>query len=154
MLRKRVNKIVIVVPLLVVLVALDTVQVLEGLPLLVIGLVLAALLTGRLRAWLHRTGRANLAMLPFTAAALALLLAFCRGRNLSQLILLGTTLGVVFSVLMAALSGIGEAGKRGLKGVVEFVGLAGVGIAIGLALSLVFLLEEVGSLGGTSLAGP
>lgn len=154
MLRKRVNKIVVVVPLLVVLVALDTVRVLEGLPLLVIGLVLALLLTNRLRGWLHGTGRANLAMLPFTAAALALLLAFCRGRNLSQLILLGATLGVVFSVLMAALSGIGEASKRGVRGVVEFLGFAGVGLAIGLALSLVFLLEEVGSLGGTSLAGP
>ncbi len=59
----------------------------------------------------------------------------------------------MFDILLAALALIGEASKRGARGVLEFIGLAGIGIAVGLVLSLVFLVE-VGRLGGMSLAEP
>ena len=143
----------IVVGGLVVLLALDTLAALEGLPLLVILLGLALLVMDRLRRWLLGHERAGLALLPFMAAALVLLLGFTRGRDLSQGVLLVVTLAVVFDVLLIALALIGEASKRGVKGALEFVGLTGLGLVLGLVLSLVFMVE-VGRLGGTSLAGP
>lgn len=143
----------IVVGGLVVLLALDTLAALEGLPLLVILLGLALLVMDRLRRWLLGHERAGLALLPFMAAALVLLLGFTRGRDLSQGVLLVVTLAVVFDVLLIALALIGEASKRGVKGALEFVGLTGLGLVLGLVLSLVFIVE-VGRLGGTSLAGP
>ena len=143
----------IVVGGLVVLLALDTLAALEGLPLLVILLGLALLVMDRLRRWLLGHERAGLALLPFMAAALVLLLGFTRGRDLSPGVLLVVTLAVVFDVLLIALALIGEASKRGVKGALEFVGLTGLGLVLGLVLSLVFIVE-VGRLGGTSLAGP
>jgi hypothetical protein len=153
MLRKAYGKTAIFVVVLVLLLALDTVRALEGLPLLILALALALLATDRLRVWLRAHERIGLAMLPFMTAVLALLVAFCRGRNLSQGVLLLITIALVFDILLAALALIGEASKRGARGVVEFVGLAGVGIVVGLVLSLVFLVQ-VGCLGGTSLAEP
>lgn len=143
----------IVVGALVALLALDTLASLEGVPMLVILLGLALLVMDRLRAWLTAHERAGLALLPFMTAALVLLLAFTRGRDLSQMVLLLVTLAVVFDVLLIALALIGEATKRGAKGALEFAGLAGMGLVLGLVLSLVFIVE-VGRLGGTSLAGP
>lgn len=151
--RKNWGKLGGVIGALVVLLALDALVSLQGLPILVILLGLALLLTEKVRAWLREHERAGLAMLPFMAAALVLLLAFCRGRDLSQGLLLIITLCVVFDILLVALALIGEASKRGAKGVGEFFGLVGVGLVLGLALSVVFLLE-IGRLGGTSLAGP
>ncbi len=150
---KKWGKFGVVVGALVALLALDTLARLEGVPLLVILLGLALLVMDRLRAWLMAHERAGLALLPFMAAALVLLLAFTRGRDLSQAVLLVVTLAVVFDVLLIALALIGEATKRGVKGALEFVGLAGMGLVLGLVLSLVFIVE-VGRLGGTSLAGP
>ena len=150
---KKWGKFGIVVGALAALLALDTLVALEGLPLLVILLGLALLMMDRLRRWLLAHERAGFSLLPFMAAALVLLLAFTRGRDLSQAVLLLVTLAVVFDVLLIALALIGEATKRGVKGVLEFVGLAGMGLVLGLVLSLVFM-AEVGRLGGTSLAGP
>ena len=152
--RKSWRTLAFVVPLLVLLLALDTLRSLQGLPLLLIGMALALVLTARVRARLHASERAGIAMLPFMAAALVLLLAFCRGRNLSQALLLLVTLAVVFDVLLLALAAIGEVGKRGAKGAAEFLGYTGAGIALGLVLSLVFLLAEVSGLGGMGLAKP
>jgi len=143
----------IVIGAIVALLALDTLAALEGLPVLVILLGVTFLIMERLRRWLLAHERAGLALLPFMAAALVLLLAFTRGRDLSQGVLLLVTLAVVFDVLLIALALIGEATKRGMKGALEFVGLTGMGLLLGLGLSLVFLVE-VGRLGGTSLAGP
>jgi len=142
-----------VVGALLVLLALDALVSLQGLPILVILLGVALLVTEKIRVWLREHERAGLAMLPFMAAALVLLLAFCRGRDLSQGLLLIVTLCVVFDILLVALALIGEASKRGAKGVGEFFGLVGVGLVLGLALSVVFFME-IGRLGGTSLAGP
>jgi hypothetical protein len=147
-------KLAIVIPVLVVVVSLDTLRVLQGLPLLVVALGLGLLLTERARTWLRKSGRTNVAMLPFMAAALVVLLAFCRGRNLSQLVLFLITLGVVFDVLMVALAAIGEVSKRGLKGIFEFAALSTAGLALGFVLSRVFLLEEVSGLVGMGLAKP
>ncbi|MBN1459215.1 MAG: hypothetical protein JXA57_06750 [Armatimonadetes bacterium] len=151
--RKNWGKLGGVIGALVILLALDAFVSLQGLPILVILLGFALLLTEKIRAWLREHERAGLAMLPFMAAALVLLLAFCRGRDLSQGLLLVITLCVVFDILLVALALIGEASKRGVKGVGEFFGLVGAGLVLGLALSGVFLLE-IGRLGGTSLAGP
>jgi len=151
---KSLVKVGVVVCVLAVLLALDALRVLQGLPLLLIGLGLALLLTARVRARLRAAERPGIAMLPFMAAALVLLLAFCRGRNLSQALLLLITLGVVFDVLLVALAAIGEVSKRGAKGLMEFAALVGAGVALGLVLSLVFLLEEVSGLGGMGLAKP
>jgi hypothetical protein len=140
--------------LLVLLLALDTLRALQGLPLLLIGMALALLLTQRTRARLRAGERAGLATLPFMAASLVLLLAFCRGRNLSQMLLLLVTLAVVFDVLLLALAAIGEVGKRGVKGAADFLGYTGAGIALGLVLSLVFLLDGISGLGGMGLAKP
>ena len=147
-------KLAITVPLLVALVALDTVSALAGVPLLVIALGVGALVTDPLRVRLRKSGRAGLAMLPFMAAALVVLFAFCRGRELSQGILFAVTVAVVFDVLLVALAAIGEAGKRGARGMLEFVAIAGMGLVVGLALSLLFSLEGITRLGGTSLAEP
>ncbi len=151
---KSLLKLAVVGPVLVVLVGLDTVRALGGVPLLLVALGLGLLLTERARVWLQESGRRNLAMLPFMAAALVVLVAFCRGRDLSQLVLLLITLGVVFDILMVALAAIGEAGKRGAQGVFEFVALTGAGLALGFVLSLVFLLEAASGLGGMGLAKP
>ncbi len=152
--RKSWRTLAFVVPLVVLLLALDTLRALQGLPLLLIGMALALVLTARVRARLHASERGGMAMLPFMAAALVLLLAFCRDRNLSQALLLLVTLAVVFDVLLLALAAIGEVGKRGAKGAAEFLGYTGAGIALGLVLSLVFLLDGISGLGGTGLAKP
>jgi len=48
---------------------------------------------------------------------------------------------------------IGEASKRGARGVLEFVGVAAVGVALGFVLWPVLLLGA-GRWTGASLAGP
>lgn len=146
-------KLAISVPVLAALLILDTVAALQGLPTLLAALGIALLVVERLRVWLKAHGRAALATLPFMAAALVLLLAFCRGRNLSQGVLLLVTIAVVFDILLIALAVIGETTKRRLRGLAEFAGLTGLGLALGLALSLLFLLEA-GWRAGASLAGP
>ena len=151
--RKPWMKLAIIVPILVLLLALDTLPALEGIPLLAVALGLALVVTDRLRVWLQSSGRVGVAMLPFMVAALVLLLAFCRGRNLSQAVLLLVTLGIVFDILMVALAAIAEVGKRGVKGAFEFAALTGVGLALGLLLSVAFVVQ-VGRLGGMSLAEP
>jgi FtsH-binding integral membrane protein len=143
----------IIVVALVLLVALDAVMSLAGLPILLILLALALLATERLRLWLRARQRVGLSMLPFMSSALVLMFAFARGRDLSQAVLLIVTLAVVFDILLVALSLIGEASKRGLKGLAEFAGLAVVGLVLGFALSLAFVVG-IGRPGGTSLAGP
>jgi hypothetical protein len=146
-------KLVISVPLLVLLVALDGIAALQGLPLLLVALGIGLLLAEGLRLRLRNSGRANLAMLPFMMAALVLLFGFCRGRDLSQGLLLGITVAIVFDVLLVALALIGEASKRGARGVLEFVGVAAVGVALGFVLWPVLLLGA-GRWTGASLAGP
>jgi hypothetical protein len=150
---KNWGKVIAAVALFFVLLALDSLTALQGLPILLILLGLVLLVTDRLRAWLQAHERAGLALLPFMAAALVLLLSFAKGRDLSQGILLLITLGLVFDILLVALAFIGEASKRGLRGALEFAGLTGLGLALGLVFSLVFLME-LGRLGATSLAGP
>jgi hypothetical protein len=130
-----------VVAVLVLLLALDAVSALQGLPVLLVALGLALLVTDRLRAWLSSKQRAGLAMLPFMAAALVLMVAFCRGRDISQGVLFLVTIGIVFDVLLVALALIGEAGKHGGRGLLEFAGLIGIGLAVGFALSLVFAVQ-------------
>jgi hypothetical protein len=147
------RKLGVVVGALVILLALDALVSLQGLPILIILMGLALLLTERTRMWLREHERAGLAMLPFMAAALVLLLAFSRGRDLSQGLLLVVTLSLVFDILLVALALIGEASKRGVKGVAEFFGLVGLGLVLGFVLSVVFFVE-IGRLSGTSLAGP
>jgi hypothetical protein len=142
-------RLAISVVLLGLLIALDGVSALEGLPLLAIALGLALMVGDWLRTWLRTRGRVNLAMLPFMAAALVLMLSYCRGRNLSQAVLLLVTIGVVFDVLLISLAVIAEAGKRRAKGVLEFVGVVAMGTALGFGLSLIFLLaaSHPGSIG-------
>ncbi len=153
MLRKPYQKFAVIAVVLVLLLALDTISALEGLPLLVVAIGLALLVTDRVRVRLRSKQRTALAMLPFMAAALVLMLAFCRGRNLSQAVLFLVTIGVVFDILLVALALIGEASKRGAKGVLEFFGLVGIGLAVGLVLSVVFLVK-LGPLGGMGRAEP
>jgi hypothetical protein len=141
------------VVLLVLLIALDGVSALEGLPLLVIALGLALLVGDWLRTWLRTRGRNSLAMLPFMAAALVLMMAYCRGRNLSQAVLFLITLAVVFDVLMISLAVIAETAKRRAKGALEFVGVMAVGVVLGFGVSLIFLLVASHP-GGIGLATP
>lgn len=94
-----------------------------------------------------------MAMLPFMAAALVLLLVFCKGRHTTQGVLFLITVALVFDILMVALGLISEAAKRGARGILEFVGLTCMGLILGSALSLVFLVGP-GRPGGVSLAGP
>ncbi len=147
------TKVGLITAALVVLVALDARDSLEGLPVLLILLGLALLLTERLRLWLRTHQRVGLSMLPFMCAALVLMFGFARHRDLSQGMLLLITLALVFDILLIALSLIGEASKRGAKGIAEFFGLAAMGLALGGALSLVFLLG-IGLPGATGLAQP
>ena len=151
--RKGLVRLAIIAPLLALLVLLDALPALQGLPLLAVALGLAFLVTDRIRTRLKDRERPGLAMLPFMAAALVLLLLFCRGRNLHQLLLLAVTIAVVFDVLLVALAAIGETSKRGLKGILEFGALTAAGLLLGLVLSLVFLMELI-RFGGASLAEP
>ena len=153
MLRKTWAKTLLIVGLFVILLALDSVVSLEGLPFLLILLGLAALATERVRSWLKAHERASLATLPFMTAALVLLFAFTKGRDISQGVLLVVTLAVVFDILLVALALIAEGGKRGILGVAEFFGLVALGLVLGLALSLFFAVDA-GRFGATSLAGP
>ena len=151
--RNRWTKLALSIPFLVLLIALDAVSVLQGLPMLLLGIFVAFLIGNSIRLWLQARERHGLALLPFMTAALILGLAFCRDRNLSQALLFLITLGVVSDVLLLALAGIAEAGKRGLRGLVEFLGATAVGLLMGLAISLIFLIAP-GSPGSSSLAGP
>jgi hypothetical protein len=153
MLAKSWVRIGIIAAALIAVVALDAVVPLEGLPILLILLGLALLVTERLRLWLKAHQRVGVSMLPFMSAALVLMFAFVRGRDLSQALLLLVTLAVVFDILLIALALIGEAAKRGGKGIAEFVGLTAMGLALGCALSVVFILG-VGRPGGMGLAQP
>jgi len=146
-------KLVISLPLLVALVLLDQVSALQGLPLLAVTLGLALLMVEGMRVRLRASNRASIAMLPFMAAALVLLLSYCKGRQVAQGVLFLLTIGVVFDVLMVALALIGEVSKRRVRGVLEFAGLTCMGLALGLALSVI-LLAGPGRAGGVSLAGP
>jgi hypothetical protein len=146
-------RISLVAAALIAVVALDAVVPLEGLPILLILLGLALLVTERLRLWLKAHQRVGVSMLPFMSAALVLMFAFVRGRDLSQALLLLVTLAVVFDILLVALALIGEASKRGVKGIAEFLGLAATGLVLGFALSVVFVLG-VGRPGGLGLAQP
>jgi len=146
-------KLLISLPLLILLLGLDQVSALQGLPLLLLTLALALLIAETLRVRLRAGGRANIAMLPFMAATLVLLLAFCKGRHVTQGVLLLITTATVFDILMLALALIGEATKRGVKGLLEFAGLTCVGLTLGFALSVI-LLTAPGHTGGVSLAGP
>ena len=147
-------KLAIAVPLLVLLVALDGIAALEGVPLLLMALGLVLLIADYLRTWLRGRERPQLAMVPFMAAALILLLVFCRGRNPSQGVLLLITLAVVFDILLLALAVIAEAGRRGLRGLLEFAGVTALGLALGLAVSVIVLLHPTAQLGSIGLAGP
>lgn len=147
-------KLAVAVPLLVLLVALDGIAALEGVPLLLMALGLALFIADYLRTWLRGRERPQLAMVPFMAATLILLLAFCRGRNPSQGVLLAITLVVVFDILLLALAVIAEAGRRGLRGALEFAGVTALGLVLGLAVSTIVLLHPTAQLGSISLAGP
>ncbi len=141
----------IIAATLIILAVLDVLVSLQGLPILLILLGLALILTERLRIWLRTHQRVGLSMLPFMAAALALLFGFAKGRDLSQGLLLLVTLAIVFDILLIALALIGEASKRGAKGIAEFAGLAAMGLVLGIALCTAFLLG-IGLPGGMSLA--
>ncbi|MFB3880183.1 MAG: hypothetical protein ACE149_02915 [Armatimonadota bacterium] len=143
----------VVVGALVLLVVLDTVVSLEGLPVLLVLLGLALLVTERLRLWLRTKQRPGLSTLPFMSSALVILFAFVRGRDLSQAVLLVVTLAVVFDILLVALCLIGEVSKRGARGLAEFAGLAAAGLVLGFALSLGFRIG-IGRPGAMGLAEP
>src|SRR5574340_1757147 len=102
--RSYLVKLAISLPLLVVLILMEEIPALESLPLLLIALGLALLAGAPLRARLASKGRVGIAMLPFMAAALVLMVVYCWKRDLSQAILLLVTVGVVFDILLVALA--------------------------------------------------
>ncbi len=63
------------------------------------------------------------------------------------------TVAIVFDILLVALAAITEATKRSGRGLLEFLALAGLGCALGFALSLMLVIE-ISWFGGTSLAEP
>lgn len=152
MTRSYLIKLAISLPLLVVLILMDEIEVLQGLPLLLIAIGVALIATEPLRIRLTKKGKAGIAMLPFMAASLVLMFAYCWRRDLSQAILFVITVGVVFDILLVALAAISETSKRGLIGASEFAGLVVVGLALGMAMSLIVTLP--GRVGGISMAGP
>ncbi len=145
-------KLAISLPLLVVLILLDGIRDLQGLPLLLIALGVALVATEPMRIRLMKKGKVGVAMLPFMAAALVLLFAYCWRRDLSQAILFVVTIGVVFDILLVALAAISETSKRGFIGASEFAGLVAVGLALGLVMSLLLVLPS--RVGTISMAGP
>lgn len=151
--RSLLLKLALSVPLIIGLLVLDHALPLQGLPLLGMALVLGLLVGEVLRPRLVASGRTNLAGLPFTAAALVLLLAYCKGRDITQLVLFVITVAVVLDILMVALTAIGEVTKRGLRGLLEFAGLTCAGLVLGLVLSLI-LVTAPAHPGAVSLAGP
>jgi hypothetical protein len=152
MARGYLTKLAISLPLLVVLLLLNAIRSLEGLPLLLIAIGVALLASEPLRLRLMKGGKASIAMLPFMAAALVLMLAYCWHRDLSQATLFLVTIGVVFDILLVALAAISETSRRGVAGASEFAGLVLVGLALGVVMSLIVWLP--GRAGGISMAGP
>jgi membrane protein CcdC involved in cytochrome C biogenesis len=152
MARSYLLKLAISLPLLVVLILMDEIEVLQGLPLLLIAIGVALVAMEPLRIRLTKKGKAGIAMLPFMAASLVLMFAYCWRRDLSQAILFVITVGVVFDILLVALAAISETSKRGLAGASEFAGLMVVGLAFGFVMSLILTLPGRGS--GISMAGP
>lgn len=150
---KTVGKAVAVFAAVIILLALDGVAALEGFPLLLLLLLVALVLLERLRVWLRAQARTNVALLPFMGAALVLLVAFVRGRDLSQALLLVVTLAIVFNILLIALALISETSKRGAKGLAEFAGLTALGLVVGGALSAGYIIQAV-RLGGVGMAQP
>jgi len=152
--RSYLIKLLISLPLLVLLILVDDFVVLQQLPLLLITLGAALLVSEPLRVRLMAKGKVGVAMLPFMGAALVLSLIYCWRRDLSQAILLLVTIGVVFDILLVALAAIGEVTKRGLAGLLEFVALTALGLVVGAVLSPVLVLLLPGQASGVSLAGP
>ncbi len=152
--RSYLIKLAISLPLLVALILMDEIRDLQGLPILLIGIGVALVVMEPLRLRLMSKGKASIAMLPFMAATLVLMLAYCWRRDLSQAILLVVTVGVVFDILLVALSAIGEVTKRGLVGLAEFSGLLSMGLVLGGVVSLLLLpLLVPGHGSGVSMAG-
>jgi hypothetical protein len=152
--RSYLLKLAISLPLLVALILLDEIIALQQLPLLLITLGIALLVSEPLRVRLMVKGKAGVALLPFMGAALALLLAYCWRRDLSQAVLLFITIGLVFDILLVALAAIGEVTKRGLAGLLEFFALTALGLVVGAALTPVLVLLLPGRASGLGLAGP
>ncbi len=137
--RSYLIKLAISLPLLVILILMDEITVLQSLPVLLMTLGLALLVSEPMRIRLASKGKAGVAMLPFMAAALVLMLVYSWRRDLSQAILLLITVGLVFDILLVALAAIGEVTKRGLAGIMEFLGLVTVGLALGGVVSLLLV---------------
>jgi hypothetical protein len=75
MTRSYLIKLAISLPLLVVLILMDEIEVLQGLPLLLIAIGVALIATEPLRIRLTKKGKAGIAMLPFMAS-LVLMFAY------------------------------------------------------------------------------
>ena len=149
--RSYIIKLAISLPALVLLILMDEIYALRDLPLLLITILVTLLASEPVRLRLAAKGRTGVAMLPFMAAALVLMLAYCRGRDLTQAILLLVTIGVVFDILLVALAAIGEVTKRGFQGIMEFAGLVAAGLVLGGVVSLVLWWQA--KAGAASLAG-
>lgn len=150
--RSYLIKLAISLPLLVVLILMSEIAALHSLPMLLVALGIALLVSEPMRVRLLKKGKTGIAMLPFMGAALVLMLVYCWRRDLSQAILLLVTVGVVFDILLVALAAIGEVTKRGLTGMAEFLGLVAVGLVLGGVVSVLLWAFPGG--GGVSLANP
>ncbi len=152
--RSYLLKLALSLPLLVALILMVEITALQQLPLLLITIGLALLVSEPLRVRLLRTGKAGMATLPPMGAALVLLLVYCWRRELSQAILLLITIALVFDILLIALAAIGEVTKRGLRGLLEFLALTMLGLVMGTMISPLLVLMLPGSPAGLILAGP
>jgi len=142
-----------VTPLVIALLLLDGLRALQGVPLLVLTIIIAFLAGDGFPRLLRRKELQPLAQVGALVASLILLLAFCYQRSLPQLLLLLVTAGVVVSILFVVLAFIGEASKRGLKGLRDCFLMAGFGLFLGALLSGLLFLRP-GPPGGSGRAAP
>jgi len=129
------------VPLVLAFLALDTIQPLHSLPLLLIVLAIAMWAAEELTNLLRNRGFKIPPSLGMMAAAIPVLVMFCYRRDPPQWLLLLITLGLVFDILLIALALIADLAKRKLSTLVNFLLGCGAGLVIGILLGYLFLLR-------------
>ena len=141
MLDKRLWTAAVGIPLIIGLLAANTVGQLMDLPLLALVAGLAWLGCREYEALLKQKGYEPAASLPFMVASLPCALLYVYGRQLPNSILLLVTIAVVFAVLLIALALISEVSKRRAAPVIGFFLSCAGGIYIGGCLCFLLLLE-------------
>ena len=141
MLREALLSAAVGAPIVLVFLALDAIQPLHSLPLLLMVLAIAMWGAEELTNLLDKRGLNITPSLGTMAAMIPVLLMFCYRRDPPQWLLLLVTLGLVFDILLIALALIADLGKRKLLALPGFLLGCAAGLVIGALLGYLLLLR-------------